>query len=81
MNDVMCRTIETTIARLEVPPEDSQPLQFDARYAQPQAVQFRELLKRNVVSYSRNTSYNGTRSGAALIEQLVTSKVGKMIIK
>ena len=49
------------IDRLEVPPQGSAALQFNSAFAQPQAVQFWLLLRRNHTSYSRNPSYNATR--------------------
>ena len=49
------------IDRLEVPPPGSAPLHFTSAFAQPQAVQFWLLLRRNLTSYSRNPSYNATR--------------------
>lgn len=58
---VCCRHIQETIDKLEVPPEGSQPLKFDSVFAQSQWKQYRELLNRNFISYSRNPAYNGTR--------------------
>ena len=54
--------MEETIDRLEVPAPGSQPLHFPSVFAQSQVVQYWELLKRNLISYSRNPAYNGTRS-------------------
>lgn len=63
LHRLRCRYIEETIDRLEVPPEGSKPLHFDSQFAQSKLVQFRELLRRNFISYSRNSAYNGTRYG------------------
>ena len=56
--------MEETIDRLEVPVPGSQPLHFPSVFAQSQVVQYWELLKRNLISYSRNPAYNGTRCAA-----------------
>ena len=56
-----CRDVQETIARLEVPPEGSQPLHFDSQFAQSQLTQYLQLVKRNFTSYARNPAYNGTR--------------------
>lgn len=55
------RHVQEDIERLEVAPQGSQPLHFTSQFAQSQWVQFYELLRRNFISYARNSSYNGTR--------------------
>jgi ABC-type multidrug transport system permease subunit len=55
------RNVQAEIDKLEVPPEGSRALHFDSQFAQSQWVQFNELIRRNLTSYARNPSYNGTR--------------------
>ena len=55
------------IAKLSMPEEGKLPLCFDTRYPQSYAAQYKLLLKRNFVSYYRNSSYNCTRFSFGLI--------------
>ena len=55
------REVSETIERLMVPAEGAKELEFATRYAQPQWSQFKQLIWRNWMSYTRNPAYNGTR--------------------
>ena len=58
---VRCRDNLELIEKLALPEPGKQPLEFATRFSQMYFSQYRLLVRRNFVSYYRNSGYNCTR--------------------